>query len=69
MLDGTKSALKSRGVWGGVVSILAFVLGFLGYTLSDADQSTLTMLLPGIVSGIGGVMAIVGRVFAKQKIG
>jgi hypothetical protein len=68
-LNGTKSPFQSRGVWGGIVAIIAMVASMVGYTLTDADQAALTLLLPGIVSGVGGVLAIIGRIGATKKIG
>ena len=68
-MTDTKRWWESKGVWGGIVSVIAFAASLAGYTLSDIDQATLAMLLPGIASGVGGVLAIFGRIKAKSRIG
>ncbi len=64
-----KSALASKGVWGGIVAVIAGVLGLLGYTLTPADQLDLVGLLSAIVSAVGGIVAIWGRIVATKRIG
>lgn len=70
MLDQTpKSFLQSRGVWGGAVAVLGGLGGLFGYTIPPQDAVQLPILLSGIASSVGGVLAIVGRIKATRKIG
>ena len=68
-MDDFKSLLASKTFWGGVIALLAGVLGIFGYTLSADDQQALIDLGVGIAASIGGVIAIWGRVKASKKIG
>ena len=69
MITEYKSALTSKGVWGGLIALAAGLLGLLGYTISSADQVQLVNLVAGIVSTIGGILAIIGRIRATKRIG
>lgn len=64
-MKGNKKALKSITIWGGLVALLPVV---------DQVVSQLAQLNPGdpklaaILSAIGGLTAIVGRLRAKTEI-
>lgn len=64
----TKHWWASKAVWGGVLAILAGLLGYFGYSVSAEDQETLALTLASIGSGVGGVLAIYGRIRAKASI-
>lgn len=65
----TKSALTSRAVWGGVLAMAAPLAGWLGYTVSSADQAEIAALVSAAISVIGGALAIWGRIKATKRIG
>lgn len=65
----TKPWYASKGVIGGVVAVLAGISALFGYSVSAADQASLIELLAGLAGTAGGLLAIVGRVTAKQAIG
>lgn len=71
-LQTTKFILTSKGVWGGILAISAGALTIFGYDLNADEQANLieiiTTLGSGIVSAVGGVLAIIGRVKATKKI-
>ena len=69
MMVEFKSALASRGVWGGGIAVLAGVVGFLGYTISAADQRSIIDLIENAAALIGGALAIYGRIRATKRIG
>lgn len=61
----TKPALKSKGVIGGLLAAAGSIAALAGYSLDiDALQSAIVLIL----SGVGGILAIFGRVAAKDKI-
>ncbi len=60
---------KSRGVWGGVVAMLAGVAAALGYALSEGVQADIVELIIGIAGVAGGGVAVWGRIKAETKIG
>lgn len=68
LIEG-KPWYASRGVWGGIVSAVAGVSTIaLGVEWTDTDQSQLVELAMGLAPLVGGVVAIVGRVYAKRPI-
>lgn len=69
-LTSLKSPMKSRGVWGGIVSMGAAVgLATGWYTLTAEDQMALPILMSAVASGVGGVLAVFGRIRATRQIG
>jgi len=69
MFHETKSAFKSRTIIGGAVALLAGAAGVFDWSVSPADQADLTTAIIGLVSSVGGIAAIVGRVRATRRIG
>ena len=63
-----KSWWASKTVWGGLIAIIAGVLGFFGYQLLPADQTALVDGGAALAASLGGVIAIWGRVRASKKI-
>lgn len=69
MLTGTKTFLKSRGVVGGLGALAAGLAGLAGYTVTETDAANAYQLVTAIVSSVGGLLAIYGRVKATKRIG
>lgn len=65
----TKSVWSSKAVWGGLIAVVASVLGIWGYSVTPADQASIVELLTSVAAAIGGGIAIWGRVVASKKIG
>lgn len=68
-MDDVKGLFASRTVWGGLLALGAGIAGIFGYTITAADTAELANLGAGVVSAIGGLLAIVGRIRATKKIG
>ena len=68
-MDDVKSIFASRTFWGGIIAVLAGVLGFFGYELAGSDQAALIDCGAAVAASLGGVIAIWGRVKASRKIG
>jgi hypothetical protein len=68
-MDGIKGFFESKAVWGGIVAVLSGALAWGHYTLSADDAKQAVELITGIVTDIGGLIAIYGRVVASKKIG
>ena len=60
---------QSRTLWGAIVTIVSAGLGLAGLDLGDADREALIGLLTSLGAAAGGVIAIVGRITAKDRIG
>lgn len=68
MTSDPKSWLASKGVWGGLIAVAAGVAGVLGYNFSTADQASAMEAITAVISAFGGLLAIWGRVSARQPI-
>lgn len=65
----------SKAVWGGVLAALAGLFQLFGATLAPEDLGQLNdsagVLIdqgPALVAAVGGILAVVGRVFAKKRL-
>ncbi len=69
----TKPWYLSKGIIGGLVSVVVGVLAFLGHALPDGSVPFLTDQLTKVAEGalavIGGITAIYGRLTAQKRIG
>lgn len=64
-----KKWYTSKGVWGGIVTVLALALTAFGYGIGADDQAALVDYLVSIGGAVGGLLAIYGRVKASKKVG
>lgn len=60
---------QSKTLWGAIVTIVSAVLGLAGYELGEADREALVGLLTSLGAALGGIIAIVGRLRARSRIG
>ena len=67
-MDGVKGLLASKTVWGGILVVFASILGFFGYELGGTEQQALIEHGAAIAAGVGGIIAIWGRMMATKKI-
>ncbi len=68
-MNGFKPLIESRTFWGAVMSLAGSGLAAGHYTLTPADAASAVDIIVSIISGIGGLIAIYGRVAASKKIG
>lgn len=59
---------QSHAIWGGIVATAAPVLGVLGYALSPEDVQAVATALVAVASGVGGILAIYGRLTTTRPI-
>ncbi len=69
MLTDAKSVWASKGVWGGAIAVLAALAGLLGYAITPEQQAEIVETGALIASGIGGLVALWGRIAATRRIG
>ena len=63
-----KSALASRTVWAGVVTILASLAGLLGYRIGPDLQAEIVTLVSQGIAVLAGIATIWGRIVATRRI-
>ena len=63
-----KNVFASKTIWGGVIALLPPALSLMGFDLSPSDVQGIAGHVDAIVSGVGGLIAIYGRVTAKKTI-
>lgn len=68
-MGDTKQWYESKSIWGAIFMILALVAQAFGYEITSPDQASLVDYFSGIAGGVGGLLAIIGRVKASKKIG
>lgn len=59
---------QSKTIWGGVAAIVAAILAVMGVDVSAADQAAIEQAAVAIVGGVGGLLAVYGRIKAQGKI-
>jgi hypothetical protein len=69
MMVAIKPWYLSRTIWASIVTVLAGVAGLSGLPVDGLDGSALTDTLLQAVSAISGVIAVFGRLSAKERIG
>lgn len=67
-MNGQKSWYASRGVWGGVIGVLAGAATLAGVDLNATIQSELTEIAVALGELAGGALAIYGRIKAVAAV-
>jgi len=65
----TKPWYLSRTIWASIVTVLIGAGGLAGLPIDGIDGSSLTDTLLQAVTALSGLIAIVGRLWANQRIG
>ena len=60
---------QSKTLWGAIVTLGSAALGLAGLDILDTDREALIELLTSLGAAIGGLIAIFGRITAKNRIG
>lgn len=68
-MKDTKKWHKSMGVNGGLLAVLGVLGPVVGVQVTPPDISDVINSVGLMASGVGGVLAVIGRVRAKSKIG
>ncbi|WP_422373323.1 hypothetical protein [Hoeflea sp.] len=68
-MDTTKPWWQSKTLWGALVTLGAAALGLAGIDLADSEREALTEMMTSLGAAIGGLLAIIGRISARSRIG
>lgn len=60
---------QSKTLWGALVTIASGLFGLFGLDLGETDRAALVDLLTSLGAALGGVIAIIGRIMARDRIG
>ena len=67
-MTSSKPWYLSRTIWASVVTILTGGAGLIGLPLGGIDSAALTDTILQAVTAVSGLIAIMGRVSAKERI-
>lgn len=65
----TKPWYLSRTIWASIITILTGTAGLTGIPVDGFDSSAFTDTVLQAVSAISGLVAVFGRLSAKERIG
>jgi hypothetical protein len=68
-MDQTKKWYESTGVIGGLVAVAGAALNAFGVPIAPTDQAAIVGHAGAVLGGLGGLLAIWGRVRASARIG
>lgn len=68
-MDVFKPWYLSRTIWASAIAVVATVAGALGFPLEASDVAALPDAILQAVAAIAGVIAIMGRISARNRIG
>lgn len=64
----TKAPHESKTIIAAVVTLLASILGLMGFTLTPEDQAVIVGIITSLITAAGAIAAIIGRVKATKQI-
>lgn len=67
-MEDDKPWYYSRTIWGALIAVIAPVMAVFDLPLSPSLQSELAENIVLFIGAIGGVVALLGRVFAKSHL-
>ncbi len=67
-MDSTKPWYQSRTVWGALIAVFAPLFGVAGLHLAPGIEAELADGLVAVAGGIGGLLALYGRLSATSAI-
>ena len=68
-MDDVKPWYLSRTIWASAIVVIATLAGLFGFVIEDADIDLLVDALLQAVVALAALVAIVGRIFARARIG
>lgn len=68
-MDTVKPWYRSRTIWASIVTVVAGLGAAFGLNFGEAQQAEATEAILQAVTAVCGLLAIIGRVVAKSRIG
>ena len=67
-MTSSKPWYLSRTIWASIVTILTGGAGLIGLPLGGIDSAALTDTILQAITAVSGLIAIMGRISAKERI-
>ena len=67
-MTSSKPWYLSRSIWASIVTILTGGAGLIGLPLGGIDSAALTDTILQAITAVSGLIAIMGRISAKERI-
>lgn len=67
-MEDSKALWQSKTFWGAIISVAGKLAAVFGYEVAPDDEQVLAAAVPLLVSVVGDVIAVIGRVTASKKI-
>ena len=67
-MTGKKHWYQSKTIWSAAVSAVATAVAFIGVPIEEADRAGLTEAILQLVSAVASLLAIFGRVTARNEL-
>ena len=67
-MTSSKPWYLSRTIWASIVTILTGGAGLIGLPLGGIDSTALTDTILQAITAVSGLIAIMGRISAKERI-
>jgi len=68
-MNDVKSFIESKTIWGAAIAVVPPLANLFGYTVTGADVAQVTGSIDSVVTAVGGLLAVFGRVTATKAIG
>lgn len=68
-MDDAKPWYLSRTIWASLVTVALSAAGLLGFSVGEVDGAEATDAILRALTAAAGLVALVGRVVAKSRIG
>lgn len=59
----------SRTIWASIVAVLASAAGLAGIEVAQGDAAMLTEGIMNLIAAAGAIIAVIGRIAARSRIG
>jgi len=67
-MTDSKAWYASKTVWGGIIAVMSAIAGAFGYMVTPDLQTEAATNLSAIGAGLGGALAVYGRVKATKSV-
>lgn len=68
-MEPSKPWYLSKTIWASLVTIATAACGLAGFPIADIDKAALTTFLIQAITAVSGLIALLGRLSASERIG